>query len=369
MRDLGSRGTRVVGAMGAVALLTLAACGGDGTGPGTTQPTLDAAAMGATADRLAAITSQPVIVAMLAQSSSAALPSFNRGVGRIPRLVASASRLVPSAGPARTSPAVGVPRPMLAAAIGGGTALIPDTLLGKTLVPNAQGSFTVNPSVTGAPANGVRFVIRALGTTQDLGYADLTETVSGATFTLTLDVKTTSGTLLMHDVETTTTSGSNETDSYTGYATNGTDRIDYTVNLQTVGARTVATSTFGAPSADVAVADTSVVDGMTATDVNVARMTIGSIVVRVTASAVADPEFGGYLPSDTSKVTVNGTPFATVVIGSSGAPSVTAPNGGPLSANDTRALVSTMGMLSSVEVVLLAPLAVVLWLLVATSGF
>lgn len=365
------RTTTVRTSVAAAAVLTLAACGGsDATGPGTTRPSLDPATIGATADRLQAVTSQPVIAAMLAQGSAAALPTFARNVVQIPQLTSRLPHALALRGlmttAARLAP---VPRLAPHATLGDPTALIPDSLLGRTLVPDPQGVFAVDPSRIGAPSNGVRFVIRNLGATQDLGYADLTEGVSGATATLTLDVTTTAGALVMHDVESTTIGTSSETDAFDGYVTNGADRIDYTVSVQSSASRSLATTTMTAPSANVAVADTSVLDGMTATDVDVARVTVGSTVIRITTPAVADTQYGGYIESDTSRVTVNGAPFATVTVDAAGTPSITAPDGSPLSASDMSALTSVEGILLTAGTVVLAPVLVVLWLLIATSAY
>jgi hypothetical protein len=255
------------------------------------------------------------------------------------------------------------------ATLGDPTALIPDTLLGKTLVPDATGAFAVDPALTGAPSNGVRFIVRTPGTTQDIGYADLTESVSGAASTLMLDIKTPAGAVVMHNVEAMTVSLLAETDALSGYATNGTDRMDYVVDIVTTPTRTTSTTTIGAPSANVAVADTAVLDGMTAADVHVSRLTIGSTVVRITAPAVVDAQYGGYVESDTSKVTVNGAPFATIVISGSGTPSITAPDGSALSSSDMSALTSVVDILISAGTLILAPVVVVLWLLIATSAY
>lgn len=358
---------------GVTALAALAACGGsDATGPGVAHPSLDATTIGTSANKLQAVTSQPVLTAMLAQGSGAGLPSFARGIARLPHLTPRvALRLAPGSMIAPTRLAPLAPHSPLTprATIGNPAALIPDSLLGKTLVPDASGMFTVAPSLTGAPPNGVRFMVRTPGTTQDLGYADLTENESGSTSTLTLDVKTPTGTIVMHNVETTGLTGTTETDVLGGYATNGTDRMDYTVNIVSTPTRTTSSTTVGAPSANVAVADTAVIDGMTATDVHVSRVTVGSTVVRITAPAVADAQNGGYVASDTSKVTVNGAPFATIAVSQSGVPSITAPDGSALSASDMSALTSIVGILISAGTLILAPVIVVFWLLIATSAF
>ena len=373
MRNLDSveavraRLVRVARLASVTVLVSIAACGGsDATGPGIAHPSLDATTIGTSANKLQAVTSQPVLTAMLAQGSAAGLPSFARGIARLPRLtprvtlrlapgsMVAASRLVPHAAHA---------------VLGDPTALIPDSLLGKTLVPDANGLFTVAPSLTGAPPNGVRFMVRTPGTTQDIGYADLTENVSGAASTLTLDVKTPTGTIVMHNVETTGFTGTTETDVLGGYATNGTDRMGYTVNIVSTPTRTTSATTVGAPSANVAVADTAVIDGMTAADVHVSRITVGQTVVRITSPAVVDAQNGGYVESDTSKVTVNGAPFATIAISQSGFPSITAPDGSALSSSDMSALTSIVGILISAGTLILAPVVVVLWLLIATSAF
>lgn len=351
----------------AIGLATVGACGGsDVTSPGTT-PALDATALNTTATRIAAITGQPVLSAMMSLGNFPGLPAFSRGVARVPGLVAHAARLVPPAGRSRPQPAAS--RLLPPAAHGTTASFLPDSLLGKTLVPNAQGGFAVDTSRTGAPASGVRFIIRSAGTTQDLGYADYAESTSGATTTLTLDVKTTAGATLLHDVEATASSGNGDTDAHTGYVTNGTDRIDYSLTSQTVNDRTVETSAVTATSVGVAVADTLVLDGSSAGDVSTARVTVGSTVFRIATPSVPDPDFGGYMPGDSSTVSVNGAPFATIVVDDGGAPKVTSPSGAPLSTNDSQALISVMGIYVSTEMVLLVPLIVSLWLLGFGLGF
>jgi len=369
-RVLSVRGTRMLGTVALVAVGTLAACGGgDGT-TGIGRSALDANAIGASANKLQAVVSQPVLAAIISQGASSGVPTFDRGVARMPRLLprltAGATRLVPD-----TRGALGAGAHARStsshATITGFTAAIPDSLLGKTLVPDVLGTFSINSGLTGAPANGVRFIVRTLGTTQDLGYADLTQSISGATTTLTLDVKTTAGTVLMHNVETTTTSGSNANDGFTGYVTNGTDRVDYSITAQTVGARTVAYTTITAPSASVALADTTVIDGLAANDVDVVRLTVGTSTVRLTTATKPDGS-GGYVESDTTNITANGAPFARVVVDASGTPQLTGPNGGSLSASDQQALYAVETVLAGAAYTLLAPLTVAFWLYIVTGG-
>lgn len=364
--------SRLVSATVLAALATLAACGGGETTTGLTgSSSLDASAVSASATKLQSITAQPVLAAIAAQGSLGSITAFDRGVARIPTLVprslASAARLTPMRdmrdmrAPAQRAPST--PRSII------GTQIIPDSLLGKTLVPDLTGRYTVSAGTTGAPTNGVRFIIRSLGTSQNLGYADLTAATTASSAMLTLDVAPISGPVVLHDVETISGTTTDSTDNFVGYVTNGTDRVDYAATLTTVGSRTTSVATLSAPSASVAVADTSVLDGMMANDVSVVRLTVGSSVLRFTTGAVPDTEFGGYMDSDTTNVSLNGTPFARIVAPMDGTPSITAPNGAQLSAGDQAALVATEGVLLSAAMVLIAPTMVSLWLALATSGF
>jgi hypothetical protein len=360
---------RMPAVLAAVALL--AACGGGERTTGVSGGSvLDANAINASATKLQAIATQPVLAAVAAeQGSLVGAGSFDRSIARLPQLishgVAGAGRLAP---PVRLGAARGdalaqttVASPHIANITV--AQLIPDSLLGKTLVPNVFGQYGVSAGTTGAPTNGVRLVIRAPGATQDLGYADVTQSISGSTSTVTLDVTATGGHVVLHDVETTTTTnGTDGTDGFVGYATNGTDRVDYTEVEQTTGARTVALTTLSAPSANVAIADTSIVAGMTATDVDVTRVTVGSALIRFTTNAVALPTPGTYGPSDTTSMAANGAPFARIVGTGGGTPSVTAPDGSPLSSADQAAITAVEGVLVFAGTVLLTPIAIAFWL-------
>lgn len=366
------RGARMLGTAALATVAMLAACGGGGDGSTgiSGRSVLDANAIAASGGKMQAVLSQPTLAAIVSQGANSGLPTFDRGIARVPRLlpriVAGGDRLVPDARGARSA-IVGSPTAATRATVTGFTAVIPDSLLGKTLVPNALGAYSVSAGTTGAPTNGVRFIVRSVGSPQDLGYADLTQSISGGTSTLTLDVKTTTGTVLMHNVETTTTSGSNQTDAYTGYATNGTDRIDYSITAETVGARTVVYTTVSAPSATVALADTTVIDGLAANDVDVVHLTVASSTIRLSTAAARDSS-GKFVEGDTTNITANGAPFARVVVGPSGTPTVTSPNGSPLSSGDQQAIYAVESVLAGAAYTLLMPLTVSLWLYLATNG-
>lgn len=364
------RGAALLSAAALAMGATLAACSGGGEGPtGTSGATvLDTASIAASANKLGAVAAQPVLLAIAEQGSLGGSLVFDRGVARIPRVIpqgiASAARLVPGA---RIAPPAGADvAPRVARATT--PAVIPDSLLGKTLVLNSLGEFVIGTAAVGAPSNGVRFIILAPGTNQNLGYADLTESISGAADNLTLDVVPTSGPAVLHDVETLTSSGADTSDAFVGYATNGTDRVDYAGSEQTVGSRTTVVSTVSAPTAGVALTDTSIVAGATANDVDVAQLTIGTSTLRFTTVMVANGTAGGYAASNTTNVTANGAPFARIVSSSSGAPAVTGPNGGSLSSGDQAALAGVDEVLYAAETILATPITIEYWLSLAAAG-
>lgn len=360
----------------AVGLTTaLAACGGDGGTAPAGAPSLDASVITPRANRVAALTSQPVIAAMLAQGSALGLPSFQRNVAALERMVAAsrapsvAPTLVRATRGTRATLAPAAARVTARAAATGTSSLIPDSLLGRTLVPNAQGHFVVDPTRTGAPAGGVRFVVVTPGTTQEIGHVDLTDQID-ATGELTVMDVVAGTTVLMHNATVITSSSTGENDTSRGYLTNGTDRVDFDfVIVTTYGSvedRTTGILTIASPGIGISMIDSTVVSGETAADLNVGRLTIGNTTIRTVTPSVADPA-GGYTASDTTRVTVNGAPYATIVTGASGV-TYLAPNGTPLSASDRAALAGVEQIVVAAAGVVLAQLIVVFWLL-GVTGF
>jgi hypothetical protein len=335
--------------------------------------------IGPRADRVAALTSQPAIAALLSQGSAIGLPSLQRSVAGLQRMVAAtlAQSLAPSLAPslargsdrmhATLAPAA-TRLTTRSAATTGSSSLIPDSLLGRTLVPTTQGHFVVDPTRTGAPAGGVRFVIVAPGTTQEVGYADLTDQIDATGEVTTVDVVA-SGTVLMHAATVVATSATGENDTSHGYLTNGTDRVDFDFVIATtygsVEDRTTGVLTVASPGIGVSMIDSTVISGLVAGDQQVGRLTIGNTAIRTVTPSVADPS-GGYAASDTTRVTVNGAPYATIVNGSSGV-SYLAPDGSQLPASERAAFASVEQIVLAAVSIILAQLIVTFWLFDATG--
>jgi hypothetical protein len=369
MRVTGERARTVVaGGLMAALAAGLGACGSaGGTGPGTA-PSLDASVIGPRADRVAALTKQPVIAALLSQGSTIGLPSFQRNIAGLQRMVAAS--LAPSRTSGGSHPTLAPAATRLTARSGatGTSSLIPDSLLGRTLVPNAQGHFVVDPARTGAPAAGVRFVIVTPGTTQELGYADLTDQIDATSELTVMDVVA-GGTVLMHNSTVITTSATGEDDTARGYLTNGTDRIDFNFVIATtyrpVEDRTTGVLTIASPGIGISMIDSTVISGIAAADQQVGRLTIGNTTIRTVTPSVADPS-GGYVASDTTHVTVNGAPYATIVNGASGVSYLSA-NGSQLPASDQAAFAGIEQIALAAVGLIVAQLVVTFWLLDATG--
>lgn len=371
---------RVSGRVARVALAiglttALAACGGSGdggVGPGG-RASLDPTVIGPRADRMAALTTQPVMAALLAQGSALGLPAFQRSIAGIERALVPAlyratpmgATLVRSTRGTRASLGAA---PTRLSATTGASSLVPDSLLGRTLVLNAQGHYVVDPTRTGAPATGVRFVIFTPGTTQEIGHADLTDQITSPTELTVIDVVA-GTTVVMHNATVITTSSTGEDDTSRGYLTNGTDRVDFNFVMSTtyrpVEDRTTGVLTIASPGIGISMIDSLVASGLAAADQQVGRLTVGNTTVRTVTSSVGDAS-SGYVPSDTTRVTVNGTSYATIVTGATGT-SFLAPDGSPLSASDRSALASVQQIAAASIGFVLAELIVLFWLFDATG--
>lgn len=340
--------------------LTLAACGGNDGGTGPINPSgLDVSTLDARTDRIRTIFASSVIASVVLQGSGFGSTTFDRAISRITRPL-SAARLIPH--PAATTAAT--PR---AASV-----VIPDTLLGKTLVLGPQGTFVVDPTRTGAPSDGIRFVVYALGSTTELGYAQIVDSssVTGAHLTIDLVSSGASG-RVFHATITGSLTGTDE--ALAGYATNGADSVNFRIQLVTTtptGAprETVTALVTSSPGIGVTAADTLVVDGLTAQDVQVMNFEVGGTRLRFTTPAVQDRINGGFTQSDTMSVALNGTPYATIVATGPGSPALRRVNGSTLPATEQDAILRVLITETAMYGVLLIPLVVGTWLTSVGGG-
>jgi len=117
--------------------------------------------------------------------------------------------------------------------------IFPADKLGKTLVctfstPESRCRYQVDPQRTGAPANGVRFILYAVDPVikkvvtplQEIGYLDVTDKSTPAAATVGIKAVVNGTTLLEYDASAVVTTTS-ITFSAKGYVTDGTTRLDF----------------------------------------------------------------------------------------------------------------------------------------------
>ncbi len=113
-------------------------------------------------------------------------------------------------------------------------AIIPSSLLGKTFIYNPQTDRYEISNRTGAPANGVRFILYAVDPLQrrvvtpinEIGYLDLTDKSTSQTTTLGIKAVIDNQTLLDYDVSASPTS-TGATVSVRGFLSDGLTRVDF----------------------------------------------------------------------------------------------------------------------------------------------
>lgn len=113
-------------------------------------------------------------------------------------------------------------------------AIIPSTLLGKTFIYNPQTDRYEISNRTGAPANGVRFILYAVDPVQrrvvtpvnEIGYLDLTDESTSQTMTLGIKAVIDNQTLLDYDFSA-SPSGTGATASGKGFLSDGVTRVDF----------------------------------------------------------------------------------------------------------------------------------------------
>lgn len=216
-------------------------------------------------------------------------------------------------------------------------AIFPVNVLGKTLVwDTTLNGYAVNPTLTGAPANGVRFVLYLMGDTvlgrpriplQTVGSVDLTDQSTTLSNKLGVQVKYLSQVIANYTIAgTLTTSGL--TLRAQGYLTDGVMRLDFDLSM------TLSASTLGINYT------LSGSNGFGATlQVTIGLLTDGGTMLwRVTnAGNTVEVNLTGTGSTVTGQILFNGGVAATVT-GSGENPSITGSGGLALTAQDLLAL-------------------------------
>lgn len=219
----------------------------------------------------------------------------------------------------------------------GAQAIFPVDVRGKTFVwDTTLNKYAVNPTLTGAPANGVRFVLYLMGDTvlgrprvplQTVGAVDLTDQSTDLSNKLGVQVKYLSQVIADYTIAGTLTTGG-LTLRAQGYLTDGVTRLDFDLSM------TLSASTLGVNYT------LSGSNGFAATlQVTVGLQTNGGTVLwRVTnAGNTVEVNLTGTGSTVTGQILFNGGVVATVT-GNGDNPTITGSGGLPLTAQDLQAL-------------------------------
>jgi hypothetical protein len=234
-----------------------------------------------------------------------------------------------------------VMRPQPAGNVSASVATIPPQYVGKTFVYSA-GAYVVSTR-TGAPANGVRFILYALDpvtllpvepvANNEIGYVDLIDMSAGTTSAARVIVVSQNVTYLDYRVSVTATSTTGRV-TVLGFLTDGTTEATFNLRatLNSLGGLTLV------ESIDVPMRDLSVDLTLNTTGTTPETATIGITLdmrgqngwVRLTGQSTAT--------STTLNVLINGNQFATINQPAGGAAVITGANGAPLSTDEQAAL-------------------------------
>lgn len=277
-------------------------------------------------------------------SFSSLSPLFDAALGGAPLVTASASAFnFRGATTGRELRAAAARSAKRLAAIANGTlsassAAIPAEFAGKTF-EYSGGSYAPGTR-TGAPANGVRFLLYAINPVtllpveplQEVGYVELTDLSEASTRAARVTVVSGATTYLDYTVTATATAHSGQV-HVTGFVTDGTTRAE--INLRstvTEAAGLTLLYTLAVPQRDVSIGLT-----MTATGLDPESGTIG-INLGMSGPHGSISMSGQFSPTGgTLTVSVNGHLFATITITGAGAPVITGADGQPLTDEDVEA--------------------------------
>jgi hypothetical protein len=324
---------RSLAAAGLALVLALAGCKSDGASPSEFNP------QGTTADVAAA---QDAFASGPTASFAAVSPDISLALGGSPLVVNSAALAIshPSKASERYARQIAALVPAGGAGIQASVVAIPSEVAGKTFVWDESTDTYVVSDLSGAPSNGVRFLLYAVDPVTlrpvepvvETGYVDVIDQSTSALVNVRVQVVEGNVTYLDYQVvESLTTSSGLVTIS--GFAFNGTTRANFTlkntVSQNNGGIVIVLDYSLDVPSRDLSV-------DWTATFGDVSEsLTLDLTVsgpngnVRLVGTEDAD---GG-----TFTVKVNGNTFATIIVTASSLV-VTGATGDPLTSDEEQAL-------------------------------
>ena len=358
---------RVPGRYLAVAIALCSAACGDGTGPGPSKP-VDPLATAANIQGLSTSFASPTFqsFSLAATYSPAATGAMGalRTLLRTARpafqgrpLSAAESRLAAASFSAALVPSGGV----IAASV------LPPALLGKTFEWNTSTLQYEATARTGAPANGVRFILYALDVNgapivaQEIGYADILDESNATTQKVHILVVGLDPAVTYLDYTIGATTGvTSAMLAVVGYISDGTNRLDFNTTFTGTASSAAFDIRFDVNADDAHVRLKVTLTAPTANTLRAAvsfRLQFGDEVLVVTGSETVN--LNTQEDTGTLTVMVNGGIYATVAI-VGGNPTYTGGGGQALTADDLTALgaiFDAIGLVSNQFDALVAPAA------------
>ena len=220
----------------------------------------------------------------------------------------------------------------------GAQAIFPVDVLGKTLVwDTTLNRYVVNATLTGAPSNGVRFVLYLMGDTvlgrprvplQTVGSVDLTDQSTTLSNKLGVKVKYLSQVIAEYTIAGTLTTGG-LTLRAQGYLTDTVTRLDFDLSMTVTASTLTVNYTLSGSNGFAATLQVAS---------SLAANSAGTVLWRVTnAGNTVEVDLAGAGNAVTGQVLFNGGVVATVT-GSGDTPTITGSGGRTLTAQDLQAL-------------------------------
>ena len=228
-------------------------------------------------------------------------------------------------------------------------AAVPASVLGKTYVWDSTNDVYVQSDLSGAPSNGVRFLLyavdpitfRPVEPLDQVGYVDIIDESGSSTVAVRVIVVSNSTTYLDYSVHASET-GSSGSVTVTGYASDGTIRANFnlenTVTQTTNGMTLVLDYGLDVPTRNLQLDWTATLSDTGAAQVQVAvDLTIEGENGRINMQGTADGSGGSFT------VRVNGALFATITLSFGSDPVITGANGQALTPEEEETLRTILG--------------------------
>jgi hypothetical protein len=239
------------------------------------------------------------------------------------------------------------PRPSLAVA----QAAIPPALLGTTFVWDVSVQHYAASDLTGAPADGVRFLLYAVNPVTgipveplvEIGYADVATTQTTTSASANIVVVSENVTYLDYTARITAASASTGNIAVSGYVTNGDDRVNFDLDTGVTFTQTTTQTTLDLALDYVLTVPTrggfridleADVSGALETDTGTYTLDLTARGPHGTVNIAGNATAGG----GTFQVRVNGDLFATIDISAGDTAVITGKDGGALTAAEEAAL-------------------------------